>query len=166
MSCIYQDKTLSAALIGSLETTNTPKFSSIKNKRHHNPDPKSLSQKLNIVIEKAKELLQNSTQDTVRTATGLLSHQYWPDMMQLGYRHLSNTWYTETLFSKVISICQHRCGQVFTKGSDIFFHPNHSKLQTDQALQTFLEDIGRPRLLKFDGACKQTEPSSSFMKLL
>ena len=55
---------------------------------------------------------------------------------------------------------------MFTDGNDIYFHPLKSKSQTDEALQAFLEDVGTPRILKFDGAKEQTGPKSKFMSLL
>ena len=55
---------------------------------------------------KAKEILQKTTQNLLRTATGLLTRQYSPNLLQLKYNRLNDKWYTDTLFSKKNAIKQ------------------------------------------------------------
>ena len=45
----------------------------------------------------------------------------------------------------------------------MYFHPLQSKADTDHKLTRFLEDIGCPQKLRFDGSREQTIPKSRFM---
>ena len=73
----------------------------------------NLSQKWNIGLETAKRTIQVTTQQGVRTAVHPLHRRYRVDHLHLNRRRLNLNWFTDALFSKVISLQGNRCAQVF-----------------------------------------------------
>jgi hypothetical protein len=84
--------------------------------------------------------------------------------MALHYHRLQATFYTDTLFSKVISIKGNKCAQLFTSANFIKIYPMVSKSQVGTALQDFADDVGIMDQLIVDGAAEQTGPKTKFMK--
>ena len=86
-SCVYQCKTLSTALSSRQNhrylNAVISSTGALKNKSHHNLSPKSISEKWNICLNKAQEFLNRTTQNALRPATGLLTCQYKPVILQL-----------------------------------------------------------------------------------
>ena len=80
-------------------------------------------------------------------------------------RRLNGDWFTDTLFSKVISIQGNTCAQLFTNGKFTTVHPLNSKTKVAQALVTeFADDVGIPDMLLPDGAAEVTGQHTDFMK--
>jgi hypothetical protein len=77
---------------------------------------------------------------------------------------LNGDCFTDTLFSKVISIQGNTCAQVFTNGSFTTVHPLDSKAKVAQALTEFADDVGIPDSLLSDGAPEIVGPRTDFMK--
>ena len=84
ISSIYQDETLKTALLSNSNARrlkwDISSTSAMRNKRHHNPEPQAISSKWNICLNKATEILQKTTQNALRSATGLLTRRYCPDL--------------------------------------------------------------------------------------
>jgi hypothetical protein len=77
---------------------------------------------------------------------------------------LNGDWFTDTLFSKVISIQGNLCAQVFTNKSFTTVHPLDSKAKVAQALTKFADNDGIPDSLLSDGAPKIVGPKTNFVK--
>ncbi len=110
--------------------------------RHSSVTFENLSRKWNISLEAAKQTLQVTTQRGIRTAVHLLHRRYCVDHFHLNRRHLNGDWFTDTLFSKVISIQGYTCAQVFTNKSFTTVHPLNSKAKVAQALTEFADNVG------------------------
>ena len=132
--------------------------------RHPAVTFENLSQKWNIGLETAKRTLQVTTQQGVRTAVHPLHRRYRVDHLHLNRRHLKGDWFTDTLFSKVISIQGNTCAQVFTNGNFTKVRPLNSKAKVAQALTKFADYVGIPDMLLSDGAAEVTGQHTDFMK--
>ena len=136
----------------------------ITGERHSSVTPENLSRKWSIGIETAKRTLQVTTQRGVRTAIHPLHRRYRVDHLHLNRRRLNGDWYTDTLFSKVISLQGNICAQVFTNGNFTSIHPLRSKANVGMALTEFSDDVGIPDSLLSDGAPEVVGPKTEFMK--
>ena len=142
-----------------------PKTSSVEsNKRHSAVNAEELSRKWGIGLETARKTLKVTTQYGIRHALHPLRRRYRTDHMALRYRRLQATFYTDTLFSKVISIKGNKCAQLFTSGNFIKMYPMTTKSHVGVALQDFADDVGIMDQLIVDGAAEQTGPKSEFIK--
>ena len=90
--------------------------------RHSSISFENLSRKWQIGLETAKRTLQVTTQRGVRTAVHPLHRRYRVDHLHLNRRRLNGDWFTDTLFSKVISLQGNSCAQVFTNGNFTTVH--------------------------------------------
>jgi hypothetical protein len=109
----------------------------------------NLSRKWNIGLETVMQTIQVTTQHRIRTAFHPLHQRYRVDHVHLTRRRLK---FTDTLFSKVMSIQGNSYAQVFTIGSFTTVHHLDSKVA--QALNEFADNIGIPDSLFSDGAPK------------
>jgi hypothetical protein len=132
--------------------------------RHSSVNFENLSRKWNIGLETAKRTLQVTTQRGIRTAVHPLHRRYRVDHLHLNRRRLNGDWFTDTLFSKVVSIHGNTCAQVFTNGSFTTVHPLDSKAKVALALTEFADDVGIPDSLLSDGAPEVVGPRTDFMK--
>ena len=137
----------------------------ITSERHSSVNFENLSRMWNIGLETAKRTLQVTTQRGVRTVVHPLHRRYRVDHLHLNRRRLNGDWFTDTLFSKVISIQGNTCAQqVFTNGNFTTVHPLVSKGKVAQALTEFADDVGIPDTLLSDGAPEIVGPRIEFMK--
>jgi Reverse transcriptase (RNA-dependent DNA polymerase) len=136
----------------------------ITGERHSILTPENLARKWNIGLDTAKKTLQVTTQRGVRTAIHPLHRRYRVDHLHLNRRRLNGDWFSDTLFSKVISLQGNLCAQVFTNGNFTTVHPLSSKLKVSQALTEFSDDVGIPDSLMTDGAPELVGPRTDFMK--
>jgi hypothetical protein len=118
----------------------------------------------NVGLEMAKRTLQVTTRRGVRTAVHPLHRRYRVDHLHLNRRRLNGDWFSDTLFSKVVSIQGNTCSQVFTNGNFTTVHPLVSKGHVAQALTEFAYDVGIPDTLLSDGAPEMVGPKTEFMK--
>ncbi|KAI2500467.1 Reverse transcriptase (RNA-dependent DNA polymerase) [Fragilaria crotonensis] len=132
--------------------------------RHSSITAENLSRKWNIGIDTAKKTLQVTTQRGIRTAVHPLHRRYRVDHLHLNRRRLNGNWFTDTLFSKVVSIQGNVCAQVFTNGQFTTVHPMDSKSKVAHALTEFADDVGIPDSLLSDGAPEMVGPKTEFMK--
>ena len=93
-----------------------------------------------------------------------LHRGYRIDHLHLNRRRLNGDWFTDTLFSKVLSIQGNTCAQLFTNGNFTTVHPLNSKAKVAQALTEFSDDVGIPDVLLSDGAAEVTGQHTDFMK--
>ena len=78
---------------------------------------------------------------------------------------IERKWFTDTLFSKVISLQGNTCAQLFTNGNFTTVHPLDSKAKVAQALTEFSDNVGIPDTLSLsDGAVEGTGRHTDFMK--
>ena len=147
-----------------LSSLNANIAATVTGERHSSVSPENLARKWNIGLETAKRTLQVTTQRGVRTAIHPLHRRYRVDHLHLNRRRLNGDWFTDTLFSKVISIQGNLCAQVFTNGNFTMVHPLSSKSRVGQALTEFTDDVGIPDTLMSDGAPELVGPHTEFMK--
>ena len=136
----------------------------LTNARHSATKPETLERNWDIGYNKAKCTMECTTQHGTRQSVHPLTRRYRTDLLQLKYRRLSDVWYTDTLFSKVKSLKGNTCAQLFTNGSFLWIYPMQSKSEVSDALIMFMEDVGIPRKLIFDGSQEQNGPNSKFMR--
>ena len=133
--------------------------------RHSSITFENRSRKWNIGgLEMAKRTLQVTTQRGVQTAVHPLHCRYRVDHLHLYRQRLNGDWFTDTLFSKVVSLQGNMCAQVFTNGSFTTVHPLDSKAKVAQALTEFADDVGIPDSLLSNGAPEVVGPRTEFMK--
>ena len=133
--------------------------------RHHEITPEILSRKWGCGISTARNTLDNTTQLAVRSAVGPLTRRYRTDILQLHYRRLNTRIYTDTMFSKTKSLKSNTCCQIFTDGKGfIWAEPMKSKADAGNALHKFMQDVGIPNELSYDGSQEQCGPGTVFQK--
>ena len=136
----------------------------LTSERHSSVTFENLSRKWNIGLETAKRTLQVTTQQVIWTAVHPLHRQYRVDHLHLTRRRLNGDWFTDTLFSKALSLQGNTCARGFTNGNFTTVHPLNSKVQVAQALTKFSENVGIPDVLLSDGAAEMTGRHTDFMK--
>jgi hypothetical protein len=72
--------------------------------------------------------------------------------------------YTDTLFSKIISINGNNCAQVFCNEDFVKVIPMKSKAHAGRALTEFAEDVGVPLQIVADGAAELSGGNTEFMQ--
>ncbi len=117
-----------------------------------------------MVSRRPNEFSKLQLSAVIRTAVHLLHRRCRVDHLHLNRRRLNGDWFTDTIFSKFISIQGNMCEQVFTNGSFSTVHPRDSKAKVAQALTEFADDVSIPGSLLSDGAPKIVGPRINFMK--
>ena len=121
--------------------------------------PECLSSIWNIGLEQAKRTIDRTTQRGVRDFSNpTMGRRLKPFAYQLLFRHLRTTMYTDTMFSKIKSLQQNTCAQVFCTPLDwtrIF--PLRSKGDAHTALDLLHRRHGVPAKLISDGANELTQ---------
>jgi hypothetical protein len=90
-------------------------FVGMKN-RHSRVTPETVARILRCGLETAKNTLQSTTQRGVRHAIHPLHRRYQVDHLNLNRRRLNDTFYMDTLFSKVTLMNGNVCAQLITNG--------------------------------------------------
>jgi hypothetical protein len=134
--------------------------------RHSQVTAEEVARKFRCGIELAKQTLKTTTQRGVRHAIHPLHRRYRVDHLHLNRRRLNDTFYTDTLFSRVKSIKGHKCAQVYTNGKFTKVYPMESKSSANIAatLTEFADDVGIPDTLICDLATEQVGPHTPMMK--
>ena len=131
--------------------------------RHHTISAEFLAKKWGCGLNTARNTLAGTTQLGVRSAIGPLTRRYRTDILQMHYRRLNTSFYTDTLFMKAKSLKGKTCAQIYTDGKGyIRTDPSKSKSQAGATLGRFLEDVGIPNTLIYDGAPEQVGENSTF----
>ena len=162
--CVFTLYVNAVLVPDALTGTNSTISATFTSERHSSVTFENLSRKWSIGLETAKKTLQVTTQRGVRTAVHPLHRRYRVDHLHLNRRRLNGDWFTDTLFSKVVSIQGNTCAQLFTNGNFTTVHPLDSKAKVAQALTEFVDDVGIPDSLLSDGAPEMVGPKTNFMK--
>jgi hypothetical protein len=146
-------------------TTHNVSFLGTKD-RHAHVTAEEVARKFRCGIETAKKTLQTTTQRGVRQARHPLHRRYRVDHIHLNRRRLNDTFYTDTLFSRVKSLNGHKCAQLYTNGRFTRVYPMESKSSANIAttLQDFADDVGIPDTLICDLATEQVGAHTPMMK--
>ena len=123
----------------------------VKN-RHSQITAEAVARKFRCGLETAKQTLKSTTQYGVRQAIHPLRRMYRVDHIDINCRRIRDTFYMDTLFSKVKSINGHVCAQVITNGQFTRVYPMMSKASENiaMALREFIDDVGVPDELVCD----------------
>ena len=109
--------------------------------RHSTVNAEELSRKWGIGLETARKTLKMTTQYGIRHALHPLRRRYRTDHLALGYHRLRSPFYTDTLFSKVMSIKGNKCAQVYCGNNYVKVLPMVSKSHVGISLQDFVDDV-------------------------
>ena len=136
--------------------------------RHSRVNAETVARRFRCGIETAQNTLNTTTQRGVRYAIHPLHRRYRVDHLNLHRRRLADTFYMDTLFSKVKSLNGMECAQLITNGSFTRVYPMESKSSHDiaQALTEFIDDVGVPGTLICDFATEQTGKNTEVMKVV
>ena len=136
--------------------------------RHSQVTAETVARKFRCGLETAQKTLKATTQRGVRHAMHPLHRRYRVDHLNLNRKRLKDSFYMDTLFSKVKSIAGHTCAQLITNGSFTRVYPLDSKssINIARALQEFIDDVGIPEELIFDFAPEQAGKYTDVMKII
>lgn len=138
----------------------------VSSKRHTDVSADSLAKLWNIGKGTASETIKATTQLGTRHAVRPLSRRYRTDVVEfLSKKRLNCRLYSDTLFSKVKSLKQNTCAQVFVTENYVKVHPMRSKQDAGEAFREFTEDVGAPNEIVVDQAKEQVAPGSLFRKI-
>ena len=141
--------------------------SSFTTQRHNKISPEMISKKWGCGLDTARNTLTGTTQLGVRSAIGPLTRRYRTDILQLHYRRLNTSFYTDTMFMKCPSLKGKTCAQVYTDGKGfVWIDPMTSKKEVGDTLGRFLEDVGVPNRLIYDGAPENVGRKSKFQRIM
>jgi hypothetical protein len=140
-----------------------PSFESLQisstqtSERHHAICPQSLADKWECGIETAKATLQATiTQLNVRSAVAPLTRRYRMDLLSQRLCHLDCHFFTDTLFAKVKSLTGNSCAQLYYDPNGFMYvYPMTSKSSAGESLDVFVNDVGIPNRMTYDGAAEQ-----------
>ena len=136
--------------------------------RHSRVNAETIARRFRCGLETAQRTLKSTTQRGVRQSLHPLHRRYRVDHLDLHRKRLQETFYTDTLFSKVKSLAGYTCAQLITNGQFTRVYPMESKASSNiaTALNTFFDDVGVPAELTCDLASEQTGKNTDVMKLI
>ena len=158
---------IDASIRAHAKTTGTHQdrlAAAITGSRHANVTPENVARLWSVGLDTAKRTLQVTTQQGIRTAVHPLHRRYRVDHLHLNRRRLNGDWFTDTLFSKVVSLKGNVCAQIYTNGNFTSVHPMTSKSRVGVTLTEFTDDIGIPDTLTSDGAMEMVGAKTEFMR--
>ncbi len=168
----YDDATFLNRMISNVRVATSYREASISfigsKDRHSRVNAETVARRFRCGIETAQKTLKTTTQRGVRYAIHPLHRRYRVDHLNLHKRRLADTFYMDTLFSKVKSLNGMECAQLITNGSFTRVYPMESKSSHDiaQALTEFIDDVGVPGTLICDFATEQTGKNTEVMKVV
>lgn len=126
-------------------TSHNVSYLGVKN-GHSQITAEEVAWKFRCGLETAKQTLKSTTQHGVRQAVHPLRRMYRVDHIDINCRRIRDTFYMDTLFSKVKSINGNTCAQVITNGQFTRVCPIVSKASEHiaRALREFIDDVGVP----------------------
>jgi hypothetical protein len=159
----YDDARFLNRMIGNVNVATAHRelhisFMGSKN-RHSQVIAETVARKFRCGIETAQRTLKTTTQRGIRQTIHPLHRRYRVDHLNLHRRRLDDTFYMDTLFSKVKSLNGHTCAQLITNGTFTRIYPMESKASRNiaQVLTEFADDVGIPGTLICDMASEQTD---------
>ena len=127
----------------------------VASKSYEKLTPEELAKKWGIGIKTAKRTLKATTHRCIKTV-GDLTRRFRTDKAHMRYRRLSTKhgqFYVDTLHSKVRSIRNYKCGNLYTNNLGFRkFFPMTTESETPSTLQTFITMVGLPPALHADNA--------------
>jgi hypothetical protein len=128
----HNDATLLTAMIGMVKVATASRgevnisFVGAKD-RHSQVNAETVAKRFRCGIETAQKTLKATTQRGVRQAIHPLHRRYRVDHLDLNRKRLNDTFYMDTLFSKVKSLAGFTCAQLITNGTFTRVYPMESK---------------------------------------
>jgi hypothetical protein len=132
--------------------------------RHSNITAEDLAKKWHVGLETARQTLKVTTQYGVRYSQQLMGQRFRTDIFHLNHNYLQTRMYTDTLFSKVLSIRGNKCAQIFCNEDFIKVVSMSSKSHAGRALKDLIDDVGVPTQIVADGAAELTKENTEFMQ--
>ena len=158
----YDDARFLNRMIGNVNVATAHRelhisFMESKN-RHSQVNAETVARKFRCGIETAQRTLKTTTKRGIRQTIHPLHRCYRVDHLNLHRRRLDDTFYMDTLFSKVKSLNGYTCAQLITNGTFTRIYPMESKASRNiaQVLTEFADDVGIPGTLICDMASEQT----------
>jgi hypothetical protein len=133
-------------------------------RRHSNVTAEDLAKKWHVGLETARQTLKVTTQYGIRHSEQLMGQRFRTDIFHLNHNYLQTRMYTDTLFSKVLSIKGNKCAQVFCNEDFIKVVPMTSKSHAGRALKDLIDEVGVPTQILADGAAELTKENTEFMQ--
>jgi hypothetical protein len=172
---MQHEKTFCKRLIGSVnvamayrddvdEAMEKHKASVLMLDRHSKVGLEESSRKWNIGLEMAKATLDVTTQHGVRTAVHPMLRRLRVDHLHLHRPRLKGTWYLDTLITKVKSLLDNKCANVFTNGKYTKVVPMASWKEAAESLIDFTDDVGILETLVMDSTTEFTGKHTDFSK--
>jgi len=135
--------------------------------RHSTITADHLARTFRIGLNKAKYLIDATTQKGVRTSQFPMTRRYRVDHIHLHRRHLRGKWYIDWLQSGVKSVDQAKGAFVYSDGAypEVYPKEDHKQGSAAESLRSFCDDVGIPQRLKSDLASEFVGRNSEFSKL-
>ncbi|KAI2490038.1 Reverse transcriptase (RNA-dependent DNA polymerase) [Fragilaria crotonensis] len=168
----YDELTLLSRMIGNVNVATAHREVNVSfvgsKERHSQVNAETVARKFRCGLETAQRTLKTTTQRGVRQSIHPLHRRYRVDHLNLHRRRLNDTFYMDTLFSKVKSLNGHTCAQLITNGTFTRIYPMESKSSHNiaQALSEFVDDVGIPGTLICDLASEQTGKNTEVPKAI
>ena len=171
---MHNDATLLTTVIGMVKVATASRgevniaFVGAKD-RHSQVNAETVAKRFRCGIETAQKTLKATTQRGVRQAIHPLHRRYRVDHLDLNRKRLNDTFYMDTLFSKVKSLAGFTCAQqLITNGTFTRVYPMESKSGANIAavLNEFIDDVGVPDTLICDLASEQIGKHTDVMKIV
>ena len=153
ISTALTDETLLPRIVSSVHIANTT-----SRNRHCDISPESLSAKLRIGLNTARDTLKVTTQQGIRQAVHPITRRYQTDTMSLQIRRLRATIYTDTGFINTKSLAQNTCYQGYLSDNFIKIIPMRDQKDAPDSLLAFAHDVGAPAELIPDHAAMLIGP--------
>ena len=134
--------------------------------RHRKTNIDNLAENWCIGKRKAADTINVTTQRGIRSAILPLSRRYRADR-QFGTKRLNSKFATDTIWSDIKSLNQHKYAQVYTHKCGFAACYPIDRFSGDQigySLRDFISNFGVPEHLTFDGYSSHVGQSSLFMK--
>jgi hypothetical protein len=163
LSDVFDESSLVQRMISAVNVS----YLGVKN-RHSQITAEEVARKFRCGLETAKQTLKSTTQYGVRQAIHPLRRMYRVDHIDINCRRIRDTFYMDTLLSKVKSINGHVCAQVITNGQFTRVYPMVSKASEHiaRALREFIGDVGVPDELVCDLATEQVGINTPVMDII
>jgi hypothetical protein len=163
LSDVFDESSMMQRMISSVNIS----YLGVKN-RHSQITVEEVARKFRCGLETAKQTLKATTQYGVRQAIHPLRCMYRVDHIDINCRRIRDTFYMDTLFSKVQSIHGYTCAQVITNGQFTRVYPMVSKASEHiaRALREFIDDVGVPDELVCDLATEQVGIHTPVMDII
>ncbi|KAI2511702.1 Reverse transcriptase (RNA-dependent DNA polymerase) [Fragilaria crotonensis] len=136
----------------------------VSQERHSSVTPEELSERWCIGLTQARNTVQVTTQNAVRSAILPLSRRYRADRV-FERPLLRGHYYCDTMDGRHKSLDGNKYAQIFAS-KDFFAvaYPMESKSGAGEALRQFVHDFGRPERLTSDGSREQSGKKTEFVR--